>query len=659
MPVHAQKTQLMQEDISYVNPLKYGIALNATTLQAAITAIGSAKRTLFLSTGTWTISSNVTVPSTIFLLIPSGTVVNVSGGSTLTLNGQYYAFEKNWYTGTVVFNNITWGNPESYNTAFASYVVSGGFHSTSASLTTTSFSTRAWIKGYDINETASITYAANASDVCWTILSLNTDVISTWTQVGTTHYFYFCQHSTVPSRPTMPANTLPLMQLTITASAISHVDKIFTTKLVTESQVIGKANILDFGGIGDGVTDNYDALRLALTTGPYKCVYIPEGTFYSSIAYTQTNGTFCLDGAGIGQTVLLAKLSTIPSCVVAGNAERYSNTLLKLTSLTNVSLSNITLSGGATTGAYCNTGSYVDQHSLIEIRTSSHVRFSKVETTRYAGSQAAQSAGGTMDPSGLTFSQNFGPVYIDTSSDIEILHSRSSSPSFNEGWFVTESHDVLFDGFYSNAGRLDHTQYGQSSPLAIFGITDNAHSIKIVNSTFINANGSVGIYVTKNVQLLNNSFDGADSGFIMWDSFLAAGGTLPNAVNGAIPIIDNVLIANNNFYDIQGYCITLGKSVTPGTTRASHVLIANNICRKAAGGYIGGDTVGLTVTGNKFVEIHEYVPGQIAAGIALSDASRVSITGNTFDGSVSLANGTGNCANGATCRMLRNIELTN
>lgn len=97
----------MQEDIGIVNPLKYGSALNATTLNAAITAIGSVnKRTLFLSTGAWTLASNVTVTSNITLWISAGATVAINAGVTLTFNmcpasiGEYQIFTG---SGTVTF----------------------------------------------------------------------------------------------------------------------------------------------------------------------------------------------------------------------------------------------------------------------------------------------------------------------------------------------------------------------------------------------------------------------------------------------------------------------------------------------------------------------------------------------------------------------------
>ncbi|MBI4232478.1 hypothetical protein HY605_04565, partial [Candidatus Peregrinibacteria bacterium] len=62
-------------------------AFNDTTISAAITAIGSAKKTLLLAPGTWTISNSVTVPSNINLRFEQGAVLSVGATYTFTING--------------------------------------------------------------------------------------------------------------------------------------------------------------------------------------------------------------------------------------------------------------------------------------------------------------------------------------------------------------------------------------------------------------------------------------------------------------------------------------------------------------------------------------------------------------------------------------------
>ena len=47
-------------------------------------------------------------------------------------------------------------------------------------------------------------------------------------------------------------------------------------------------NIIDFGAVGDGVTDNTAAIQRAIDAGGV--VYIPAGTFVTGTIYLRSNG---------------------------------------------------------------------------------------------------------------------------------------------------------------------------------------------------------------------------------------------------------------------------------------------------------------------------------------------------------------------------------
>lgn len=104
--IAAPKRALLQEDVSYVNANVYGAGLNATTLNAALSALGTTnKRTLFLATGVWNLAVNVTVPLNITLWIPSGTTVTINGGVTFTVHGPLIVDADNttWHSGAGTF----------------------------------------------------------------------------------------------------------------------------------------------------------------------------------------------------------------------------------------------------------------------------------------------------------------------------------------------------------------------------------------------------------------------------------------------------------------------------------------------------------------------------------------------------------------------------
>lgn len=85
----------------------YGDGTNRTraTIANAINAIGSTVATLKFAPGTWTIDSNLTIPSTLAVVVSGGCVFSISVGVTLTFSGpvhvQYSASDgTGWYSGS-------------------------------------------------------------------------------------------------------------------------------------------------------------------------------------------------------------------------------------------------------------------------------------------------------------------------------------------------------------------------------------------------------------------------------------------------------------------------------------------------------------------------------------------------------------------------------
>jgi hypothetical protein len=79
----------------------YGAGTNRTAgaLLAAVRAIGSSDAVLALAPGTWSIDSDVTVPSSLALAVPAGAVLSIDSGKTLTLNGPLIAGPWQVFTG--------------------------------------------------------------------------------------------------------------------------------------------------------------------------------------------------------------------------------------------------------------------------------------------------------------------------------------------------------------------------------------------------------------------------------------------------------------------------------------------------------------------------------------------------------------------------------
>lgn len=115
---------------------------NATILNTAITAVGTIDKMIFvLYPGVWTIDTDVTVPSNITLKIPSGALLQISTGITLTIDGP---FEAGLYqvfsctgTGKVLFGagSVTYVRPEWFGAVGDTVLTNGAFTSGTDSTT--------------------------------------------------------------------------------------------------------------------------------------------------------------------------------------------------------------------------------------------------------------------------------------------------------------------------------------------------------------------------------------------------------------------------------------------------------------------------------------------------------------------------------------------
>ena len=82
-----------------------GTNRGVATINNAITAVGSSACQFVFSTGTWTIDSDVTIPSTVSIHVTAGCVFNISSSITLTFSGPVHvdyvvSDGTGWYTGS-------------------------------------------------------------------------------------------------------------------------------------------------------------------------------------------------------------------------------------------------------------------------------------------------------------------------------------------------------------------------------------------------------------------------------------------------------------------------------------------------------------------------------------------------------------------------------
>ena len=95
------------DEVDVLQVFGAGTNRTVTAINDAVTRLGGANATLLFSTGTWTIDSNLTIPSNVTCHIPSGTVFDVSSGVTLTLSGFVFTEKPDSWTsgaGTVTIS---------------------------------------------------------------------------------------------------------------------------------------------------------------------------------------------------------------------------------------------------------------------------------------------------------------------------------------------------------------------------------------------------------------------------------------------------------------------------------------------------------------------------------------------------------------------------
>lgn len=163
---------------TFVNATDYnGGTLTDETLQAAITAIGSDHRKLFVKAGTWVINASVTVPNNITLVPARGCDLAVASTYTLTINGDVEAGLYPIFSGsgTVTFgaNSVKYAYPQWWSadgagiqkavTACRSVCVPRGTYSLSSEISIVNDFQRIVFEGATLNIAANSTTAIHLS----------------------------------------------------------------------------------------------------------------------------------------------------------------------------------------------------------------------------------------------------------------------------------------------------------------------------------------------------------------------------------------------------------------------------------------------------------------------------------------------------------------
>lgn len=174
--------------------------------------------------------------------------------------------------------------------ALSGFIVSGGIHGTSSTLTSAAFATIAHTPERVNQVSTAITYTGIASGTCWTIISSDNDGIAGWSRVGTTSYYFQCNSNAV--QPSLPANSVWLMEITQNAAgtALLNVHDIHGPSPVQTrvASYLNMFNVRDYFAVGNNAKDNTTALRAAYTAcaAARGTMFIPDGTYRYSAMLT-------------------------------------------------------------------------------------------------------------------------------------------------------------------------------------------------------------------------------------------------------------------------------------------------------------------------------------------------------------------------------------
>lgn len=187
----------------------------------------------------------------------NGITFNVNQDGSITISGTATATATFYLTGTV--NNGQWIEIEEGKSYIFSYGTSG------------SSSTTFYVNGYLLN--------TKSDTRIWNTI---TDVTSSQFTIDTTGYKYLGGiYLRVPSGATVSTTVYPMIRLSVISDSTYSIYAMTSHEVTNRFKHMSVVNAKDFGALGNGVDDDTEAIKKALSYGA-KNVVIPEGTYITS-----------------------------------------------------------------------------------------------------------------------------------------------------------------------------------------------------------------------------------------------------------------------------------------------------------------------------------------------------------------------------------------
>ncbi len=277
------------------------------------------------------------------------------------------------------------------------------------------------------------------------------------------------------------------------------------------------ASVLDYGAIGDGQTDNTDAFTRAFSALAGQTIYIPSGTYIiSGKVFIPSNTTILGDGRS--------------SVIMASAGKPVGSDLLKISNASNITLSNITLSGNIIYNTREDGHSAKDGIHLLDVWNSNSLT---VQNCNFIDNVYAC----------IRIIGNCSDISVDNSNFENVdcgvitlgsgnVDSLSVSNSYFDGHQNSECVSLYSTGLHTNIIVKDNVMKNKIYGIAINFAKATVNNAKVLNNKISDC--AVGIFLNhvSNAEVIENS--------IINTTALTNGGTGISATS-----CSNIYISNN------------------------------------------------------------------------------------------------------------------
>ena len=369
-------------------------------------------------------------------------------------------------------------------------------------------------------------------------------------------------------------------------------------------------NVLDYGAVGDGVTDDVSAIQSALNAVPSTggSVYIPSGTYIISKSIWVKSNTL-VRGDGMGATTLKRSANSLSATV---DAFQYNNAMVGCGSAVLTPYTNSSPGSSITFCDFTVNGNYANQ-SVTDINNRAY----GVTTGTVVGTDT----GGCID--GLTVQR------------VQVINIMQ------DGFYVANSNNVLIDSCVCYKTGQTLTLASKNAISFTGGPTDLANGwcnnlsatnnrISYSGDAVTRAAGSpssegIAVIVGDNVRITGNDISFVDYGV---EGTYTTSGSYTN---------HNWLIANNVIHDLRETATCESVGITVSRVPAQNLLgltisgntIYNVNCNGIYAGGVGGGVSGLSITGNTLYATNLLADATLFCAIDVIEGSEVSCTGNS------------------------------